>query len=370
MSKTVTVRDIAYRANVSNGTVSRVLNGHVNVADDLRRRVIEAVKELGYTPSRRQHAAEVLSLRSIGFLLTLPHLEPAQDFMAPFWAHLLQGAETQAARIGAQVTYCSLPGRNVTPADILQRIADLRLDATLLVGAPSPAVVEAVQELRIPVVVLDSILDPDDSDGKPQDAVLPDYFRGTYLVTRELISAGHRHVAFIGGPMCPDLVRNAVPAIEMRARGFREALIHAGLAPRPELIAASDLTQQGGYETTRDLLAMHPCITSLVCANDALASGAIRALRDQGRRVPEEISVVGGSDELGEHTFPRLTSYRFDQSALGSLAVQRLARRAKNPGAQAVTTILPVEIVGRQSVLPPPEPKEAEVMTATSTPAL
>ncbi|MDT3318081.1 LacI family DNA-binding transcriptional regulator [Microbacterium sp. KSW4-11] len=349
----MTVRDIARRANVSNGTVSRVLNNHVNVAADLRSRVIEAVNELGYSPARaRQRATDLPQLRTIGFLLTLPHLEAAQDLMAPFWAHLLQGAEAEAARLGAQVTYCSLPGRHTVAADVLERVSDLGLDATLLVGAPSPAVVAAAEELGMPVVVVDTLLDPDELGGIPHDAVLPDYFHGTYLVTQELLKAGHQKLAFVGGPLAEGVVINTVPAVEMRARGFREALVHAGIPHNRDHFAESDLTQQGGYEAALALLAHDPDISGLVCANDALASGAIRALRDVGRRVPEDVSVVGGSDELGEHIFPPLTSYRFDQPALGALAVQRLARRAKNPTAPAVTTLLPVEIVRRQSVHP------------------
>ena len=351
---TVTVRDIARRANVSNGTVSRVLNNHVNVADDLRSRVMAAANELGYAPVRRgQRTPPLPRVRCIGFLLTLPHLESAQDLMAPFWAHLLQGAESEAARLGAQVIYSSLPGRHVVPADVLQRIGDLGLDATLLVGAPSPAVVTAVESLGMPVVVLDSVLDTDGPAGA-HDAVLPDYFTGTYVVTQELLAAGHRRLAFIGGPLADGTVRNVVPAVEMRARGFREALVHAGVAPTPDLLAASDLTQQGGHDAARALLAEQPDLTGLVCANDALASGAMRALRGLGRRVPEDVSVVGGSDELGEHVFPPLTSSRFDPPALGALAVQRLARRSERPTAPAVTTILPVEIVRRHSVVPPP----------------
>lgn len=349
------MRDIARRANVSNGTVSRVLNNHVNVAGDLRSRVLEAVNELGYAPNRRTAPSTALPrIKSIGFLLTLPHLELAQDLMAPFWAHLLQGAEAEAARLGAQVTYCSLPGRHIAPADVLQRIGDLGLDTVLLVGAPAPSVVAAVESLGMPVVVLDSMLDDDESGGMPHDAVLPDYFRGTYLVTRELLNIGHRHVAFVGGPLAAESVRNVVPAVEMRARGFREALVHTGVPAEGNLIVGSDLTQQGGYDAVRELMERRPDTTGLVCANDALASGAMRALRGAGFRVPEDVSVVGGSDELGEHVFPPLTSYRFDQPALGALAVQRLARRAKNPQAPAVTTILPVEVVRRQSVVAPP----------------
>ncbi|MET2013001.1 LacI family DNA-binding transcriptional regulator [Microbacterium chocolatum] len=350
---TVTVRDIARRANVSNGTVSRVLNNHLNVAADLRLRVIEAVNELGYSPNRaRQRTDELPQLRTIGFLLTLPHLEAAQDLMAPFWAHLLHGAEAEAARLGAQVTYSSLPGRHVLPSDVLEHIQDLSLDATLLVGAPSAAVVAAVEELGIPAVVLDSLLNPGEMSSIPHDAVLPDYFHGTYLVTQELLRAGHRKLAFIGGPLVEGSVINAVAAVEMRARGFREALVHAGVIHSQEHIAESDLTQQGGYEAALSLLSHDPELSGVVCANDALASGAIRALRDVGRRVPEDVSIVGGSDELGEHIFPPLTSYRFDQPALGAIAVQRLARRTKNPTAPALTTLLPVEVVRRHSIHP------------------
>ncbi len=219
----------------------------------------------------------------------------------------------------------------------------------------SEAVIAAVEELGMPVVVLDSVLEADEH-AVPHDAVVPDYYSSTVLVTRQLLRGqGTAKSPSSAGPWSPGRCRR-------RCSGRRDARARlpggAGARLPPvaaDMVVESDLTQQGGYDATRALLAARPgTTTGLVCANDALASGAMRALRGLGRRVPEDVSVVGGSDELGEHTFPPLTTYRLDQPALGAIAVQRLARRADRPSAPAVTTILPVDLVRRQSVVPPP----------------
>ncbi|MGN6334213.1 MAG: LacI family DNA-binding transcriptional regulator [Motilibacteraceae bacterium] len=348
----VTVRDVARHANVSSGTVSRVLNQHHNVAGELRERVLRSAAELGYLPRQVRAGVPTIATtpaRSIGYLLTLPHLPTTSDLMAPFWAGVLHGVETEAGRRGASVTYRSLPGAGVSPAEVVERIGELGIDATLLVGVPSPEVVEAVEHLGIPVVVVDSQL-----EGAGHDAVLPDYAEGARQVVDEMLRAGHQDIAFIGGPLLPgSAVRNAVPAIEQRARGLRDALAHAGVPFRPELVESCDLTQQGAYAATRRLLAGDAPFTGLFCANDVTASGALLALREHGCIVPDDVSVVGAGDELGAHTFPPLTTFRLDLPVLGAVAVHRLLARADDPQTPAVTTLVPVDLVRRSSVAPP-----------------
>ncbi|MFF4888269.1 LacI family DNA-binding transcriptional regulator [Micromonospora chersina] len=342
---------MAQHANVSSGTVSRVLNQRANVAPDLRERVIRSAELLGYQPSGiARHGGGAGPVQSIGFLLTLPYLGPVPELMAPFWAAVLQGAETEAGRRGARLTYSSFPGQGVAPAQVLTRVGELGLDATLLVGDPSPEVVDALERLTIPVVLVDTQLE----HGR-HDAVLPDYAEGSRLVVDELIAAGHRDIAFIGGPLVPgSRVHNQIPAIEARARGLRDSLAYAGIPFRPELVETCDLTQAGGAAAAARLLAGADRFTAIFCANDATASGAVQALRDAGRQVPTDVSVVGAGDELGAHIFPPLTTFRFDVTDLGATAVRRLFQRAEDASAGTATLLLPVDLVRRSSVATAP----------------
>jgi LacI family transcriptional regulator len=347
-----TVKDIARQANVSSGTVSRVLNQHPNVAADLRDRVLVAAEALGYAPTVvPRTAGRTSGGRTIGFLLTLPYLAGSRsELMAPFWAGVLHGAEAAAAARGNKVVYRSLPGDGRSAGDALARIAELELDATLLVGDPSQEVVDAVEALGIPVALVDTQLE----DGRRHDAVLPDYAEGSRRVVEELIAVGHRDIAFVGGPLVAgSRVRNAIPAVEARVRGLRDALAYADLPFRPELVQESDLTQEGAATAIHRLLDAGVEFTAVFCANDTAASGALVALRERGLRVPEDVSVVGCNDEFGSYTFPPLTTFSLDLAVLGATAVERVLARAADPRCPAVTTLLPVEVVRRASVAPP-----------------
>ncbi|MBB5791117.1 substrate-binding domain-containing protein [Jiangella mangrovi] len=357
MPENVTIRDVARRAGVSNGTVSRVLNHHANVAPDLRERVLEAAEALGYRATRpprgngRSPATQAQARPGrtasastrLGFLLTLPHLPDRLEPMSPFWASILHGAEAEATRHGAQVTYLSLPHG---PAAYRRHLGAVGLDGVLLVGVASADLVTAAQDAGHAAVLVDNQL-----AGVPVDAVIFDYVAAGREATDQLVRAGHRAIGFVGGPLRPDSpVRCAIPTIELQAIGYRTALAYAGLPFDPGTCESCDLTPEGGYAAGLRLLARRPDLTAVFCAGDRVATGVMRAAREAGRTIPAGLSVTAVDDEHEGQTVPPLTTVRLDKEHLGAAAVRRLVDRLAAPSSTATTVMLPVDLVARGSV--------------------
>jgi DNA-binding LacI/PurR family transcriptional regulator len=353
MASSVTIKDVASQAEVSVGTVSRVFNNHSNVTDEIRRRVLKAASELGYhgrsTPDNAARTPTNRSLKEIGFLY-YSYLDVSVEGSVganPFWSHILHGAENEARKSNMKMTYRTLYDAGQSPQLLLSTIYDMKLGGILLVGPTEPEMIKVIRKAGLPLVLVDNYV--------PQlsvDAVLCDNFEGGREAVEYLIQAGHRQIAFIGGPTLegPRPI-NRIYTIERRAAGYRTALLDAGIPVHYDLYESGDLTAEGGYQACQRLLAKKVTFSALFCANDATAIGALKALRDAGRRVPEEVSLVGFDDlDTCQYLSPALTTIRVNKEALGSTAVKSLLARAADMDAVSVSSILEVELVERDSV--------------------
>ena len=344
----VTVRDVARHASVSSGTVSRVLNDHANIDEELRRRVLRAMAELGYSRRPRGRIARSGALlREIGFFLSLPHRRQGGDLLGTFWAHILHGAEREARRYGVRITY--RPIRNPAPQALRDEMAHTAPDAMLLVGATPRELVREALLAGLPTCLIDNVI-----PGLRADAILSDNFWGGVVATDCLLAHGHRDIAFIGGPLEPGPGRvNTIYTLESRAAGYRAALQRAGARVRDGLFESCDLTPSGGQRACGRLLASGERFTAIFCGNDPLALGVLRALREAGIDVPGQVSVVGFDDDLTDHAVPPLTTIRVNKEEMGAAAVRRLLDRSAEPHGPPMTVTLGVELVRRDSVGPP-----------------
>jgi DNA-binding LacI/PurR family transcriptional regulator len=359
----VTTRDVARAAAVSRVTVSRVLNNHHNVTDQVRQRVLKAAADLGYIHQKSTTSLisadgastrAVRVLRNIGFFFTSVHgYEPLTG--NPFWSRVLHGVEREATAAGIGVTYRSinqLAGQAETLPDAVKAA---RVDGILLVGPATEATVRALLGAERPLVLVENCV-----PSQRVDAVVSDSFGGARAAVAHLIELGHRDVAFIGGPFQvsapPALHReNTIWSIEQRALGYWAALRQTGIQPDNTLYEGGNLSTAAGYRACQRLLATDRPFTAIFCANDEGAVGAMRALHQAGLTVPGDVSVVGFDDiEVAQHLIPPLTTVRVDKEAIGTLAVQRLIARALAPGAVATTLALQVELIQRETVAAPP----------------
>jgi DNA-binding LacI/PurR family transcriptional regulator len=337
--------DVARRAGVSHQTVSRVLNDHPNVSPQTRAGVMAAIRDLGY---RRNAAARTLVT---GRTNTLGVISFDTTLYGP--ASMLYGIE-RAAHPGYSVAITSLPGFDrQTLLEAVDRFLGQAVEGIIVI-APETSAVAALGGLAddIPLVVVGC----GPSVRLPSVAI--DNHAGAAQATRHLLDLGHKTVHHVAGP---DTWLDA----QQRVAGWREALQRAG-AEVPELLPG-DWSARSGYEAGHQLAEMTG-VTAVLCANDPMALGLLRALAERGRRVPRDVSVVG-FDDVPEAAFflPPLTTVRQDFGELGRRALHLLVDRIS--GGYQSRRSLPIapDLVVRASTAPVLADRVAANLAAAAT---
>ena len=324
--------DVAERAGVSAMTVSRVLNGTANVAEATRTRVEQAVADLGY---RANTAARTLAggrSRTLGVVgVETPYYGPSSVVFA---------IEAAARASGHAVSLVSL--QRTDAAEMRAALDRLRLAHAdgVVVLAPISAAVDAVADL--PPDVPHVIASADPTAGLATVAI--DQAAGARLATRHLLDLGHRTVHHVRGP------RSWIDA-GARASAWRRELRDAG---RPVgHCVTGDWSPHSGYEAGRRLAA-DPDVTAVFAANDQMALGVLRALHEAGRKVPDDVSVVG-FDDTPESAYyePPLTTVRQDLREVGRRSVELVLAIIAGDAAEQHASVAP-ELVVRGSTAPPP----------------
>ena len=300
----VTIKDVARAANVSVATVSRALNGHQNVADAVRERVIAVASELRYSP---HHAARSLSSRrtqTVGVVLP--------DLHGEFFSELMRGIDQVARTRGQHLLVSSYHGNPEAQGAALRAMRG-RVDGLLLM---SPYVHDADFLARnvdasLPLVLMNA------AGRVERTSIGIDNYNGAREMVQHLLAAGYRRIAFVGGPSDNDDARE-------RLRGYRDALADADAELAPwELPGCFD--EASGHRAGQALLAMEVRPDAVFAANDTMAIGCIYALGRGGVRTPAEIAVVGFDDiPLARYVHPSLTTMRVDIAELGARALKAL----------------------------------------------
>jgi DNA-binding LacI/PurR family transcriptional regulator len=330
-----TIKDVAARAGVSYQTVSRVINDKGEIRAETRARVLAVIRELGYRPNA--------TARSMvrGHTCTLGCISPnLTDYT---FASIIEGAQAEARRQGYFILTGSAPVESeVKP--LLEEMLGRRVDGLLVLN---PRVDGRFRyflpliEQGMPVVYLKNT-----SDGTPVSSVCCNDREGGYQATRYLIGLGHIAIATILGP------NNDENAIE-RSNGYRQALAEAGLGVNPELTARGDWSAISGYQATQGLLGAGRPVSAIFAQNDTMAIGAIRALREAGCRVPDDVSVIGYDDiPLASYFDPPLTTLRQPMEEFGRRAAQLLVGTIQNPGCSPEQVWIQARLIERQSCAP------------------
>lgn len=327
--------DVARLAGVSHQTVSRVLNDHPNVRSTTRDRVLAAIEDLGYRRNSIARALVTRRTRTLGVI--------AFDTTLYGPASTLYGIEQAAREAGYFVSIVSL--RELAPAAVSEGVSFLRDQGVdgLVVIAPERSAAAALEELpsEFRIVTVEGVHDV----GLPVVSV--DQYLGARMATTHLLSLGHHTVWHIAGP-------ETWLEAAGRERGWRDALDMVG-APQPELLRG-DWSPQSGFDAGLELL-RKPGVTAVFVANDQMALGALRAFREAGIRVPEDVSVVG-FDDVPESAFfaPPLTTVRQDFGAVGRASINLLIERlgfAADSSERSRRVVIPPTFVTRSSTAPP-----------------
>lgn len=325
------MNDVAQRAGVSHQTVSRVLNDHPNVRQETRKRVLEAVAELGY---RRNSAARALVTHrsaTIG-IVSSDSLE-----LGPMTT--LAILEQSARAAGYFVTVATAPDpASEQMAAVVESLMDQAVEGVVVI-APVERAAQAAQAIsaEVPVLLLATV----DQAEFDLPVLSVDQGAGVELLIRHLLELGHRDLVHIAGP--PQWF-DAV----LRSRTWHRVLGRAGRRPRADL--PGDWSAASGYAAGRSLLRDPP--TAVFAANDQMALGVLHAFAEEGVRVPEDVSVVGFDNAVGsDHFTPSLTTVEQDFPALGQRAIEVLI--AMIGGEEVPVRPIAPSLVLRSSTAPP-----------------
>ncbi|BDZ40427.1 LacI family DNA-binding transcriptional regulator [Microbacterium suwonense] len=313
----VSMAMVATRAGVSGQTVSRVANGSPKVDPDTRARVERAMAELGYRPNRAARALRTGRTHTLGLV--------AQTLATVGNSRMLQAVAESAASRGYAVTVVTL-GSDGDIDGAFDSLRDQGVDGAIVLNEAT-ALARDAASAGLRLVVVDS--PPDERF----TVIGTDHAVGARAATAHLLTAGHSTVHHLAGP------GDSFAASE-RERGWREALAAAGVEAPP--VVRGDWTAASGRAQTERMLASAD-LSALFAANDQMALGALRAIAESGRCVPEDIAVVGFDDIADAAEFqPPLTTVRQDFDALGEQAVSRLVAwiEGEHPADLLLTPVL------------------------------
>ncbi|HWD42727.1 MAG TPA: LacI family DNA-binding transcriptional regulator [Actinomycetota bacterium] len=335
MSSPPTLEQVAALAGVSRATVSRVVNGSPKVSPLVRAQVERAVAKLGYVPNRAARSLVTRRADSVALVASEPH---ARFFSEPFFAGMVRGVSAALAETGVQLLLLIAQGRS--DRQRLQRyVVGGHVDGVLLASLhgddPLPG---ALERAGVPAVLV----------GRPADLVPASYVDadnrgGAGKAVEHLVRRGRRRIATITGPLDMEVGLD-------RLEGYRDGLAAAGLAAGQALVETGDFTEEGGAAAMARLLARPgPPVDAVFAASDLMAAGALRALRAAGRRVPEDVAVVGFEDSaVARYAQPPLTTVRQPIEEMGRQATRMLlAKIAGETGGMHL--ILDVDLVVRAS---------------------
>ncbi|MEV5988607.1 LacI family DNA-binding transcriptional regulator [Streptomyces sp. NPDC052051] len=330
-----TLEMVAARAGVGRGTVSRVVNGSPHVSAQARAAVEAAIAELGYVPNRAARALAADRTDAVALVIPEPETRLSAE---PYFLDIVRGVSTELADTDMQLLLTLIR----TPRErqrLAQHMEARRVDGVLLVSVheddPLP---DLLAQLQVPTV-----LNGRRSEREWMSYVDADNVGGARSAAEHLLGLGRRTVATITGPLDMYVAR-------CRLDGYTQAMDAAGLGADTSLVAHGDFTEEGGRAAMRELLERHPGIDAVFAASDVMAIGALHVLRQAGRRVPEDVALIGFDDSaIARHALPPLTSVRQPTEEMGRTMARVLLEQIGSRTTTRRHVVLSTELVRRES---------------------
>lgn len=329
--KAPTLKDVAQLAGVSTATASKAINNKADVHPETRRRVLEAAERISFTPNSLAQSILAGQTGTVGLI--------TNDLEGRFSLPILMGAEDAFGAGQMSIFLCDARDDAIREQYHLKALLSRRVDGLIVVGSntdPRPS----LGDLPVPVVYAYApSQDPDDC------SIIPDNVSAGALAVQHLLSLGRRRIAHVSGDV-------SYTAAQDRALGAAQALAEAGLETRGPVRYGS-WTEAWGRVAAAAVLDEDPEVDALLCASDQIARGALDTLRDLGRRVPEDVAVIGFDnwEVMTSGARPALTSIDMNFEMLGRRAAQRLVEAIDGRPARGVET-MPVRVVTRGSTVP------------------
>ena len=327
----VTVRQVAVRAGVSTATVSRVLAGSGHVAENLRRRVVDAARALDYRPNRAARSLRIRRSLTVGVLVP--------DVQNPFFTGILRGLESVLEGDGFTFLLGNSDGRPERERLYIDTLRDEGAAGFIIV--PTDGDQESYRVLQsagVPIVTIDRT-----AAGLKADQVTVTNQDGVRGAVHHLIGLGHRRIGFIGGPAEINVARE-------RLAGYEQALAEHHIALDPGLVQPGDFQQTGGYRAMLALLETATRPSAVFVANNLMTLGAVQALHERGVRIPGEVAIIGFDDMPWATSLqPPLTAVAQPTKEIGIAAAQLLVARLRDPDRPFRRVVLETQLIVRGS---------------------
>ncbi len=332
-----TIKDVAKQAGVSITTVSFVMNNRADVviSAEVKKRVQKVAQDLDYHPSAMAAGLAGRRTRNLGVVFY-----PEDKIISnQFYSFVIEGIVKETIEKGFNLYFSYLAAQHEGYQSFPKIIREKNVDGVILIGRNDPTMAQEIKNRRISVVAIDNY-----PELPGIDTVQINNRQGGLLAAEHLMQLGHKHIGHL-------TIAKERPSLEDRAEGWKEAYSKHSLTFNPDYrFECSELNLNSGYEKTKEILKKHKKITALFCANDEMAAGALKAAREMGRQVPQDLSVVGFDNvALTHYTDPALTTVNVPKEQLGKLAVLRMLELVENKESPAQRQEVSLELVLRNS---------------------
>lgn len=334
-----TIKDVAKSAGVSIATVSNVLNDRRNVSPELRNRVLKAVEQLGYVANPIARSMRNSRTYTVGILVV--------DINCIFFAPLLKGAQNVLFGAGYNVNIFDSNYNSESELRFVKKMYNNLADGLILASVADyenlkhyGQLTQSRKERQFPIISIEN-----DLSHMGIDSVFIDMLKGAYTATSHLIELGCKRIVHIKAP-------TGVTASKVRHLGYRNAHENSGIPCDPALTIQGDFSAISGYNAIQNLLSNGIAFDGVFAANDQMAVGAIRALSNAGKRMPEDVKVVGFDNTfVASIVEPALTTINVPNYEMGAAAARLLLNRLENPGGRPARIQMDYELIIRRTTM-------------------
>ncbi|MBN2324228.1 MAG: LacI family DNA-binding transcriptional regulator [Spirochaetes bacterium] len=326
------ISDVAKKAGVSKATVSRVLNNTAVVNKDTKKRVLEAIESLNYTPSFLAKGMRRKKTSTFGVIIP--------DFRNPYYSELLKSIEEEARKHDYIALICTGEMNAEREREYIHYLLTRQVEGLVLccyvsIMENEPFIHNVAK--RVPIIVMDQ-----PSFGLPVSSAYADGYNGFSKLLTYLIEKGHKRIGMIRS-------LHRYPCSESRFLGYRDTLKNHGIDLDQDLIEESEFTAAGGYEAAKRMLA-RSAPTAIIGVNDLLAIGAMKYIREKGYDVPGEIAIAGHDNiALSSLVSPQLTTVNIPVEQIAAEAITQLIRKIQNPRSRNSDIVIDTQLIIRQS---------------------
>ncbi|RJX41261.1 LacI family transcriptional regulator [Paenibacillus pinisoli] len=332
----LTIKDIAKAAGVSVTTVSRALNGYDDVNERTRQKIKTIADQMGYSPNMAARYLISKKTNTLGLLLSNVTRDSSKDNIA---FEVLCGINDRSGELDYDLVLFSTTPQKQTTKSYKTLCQERGVDGVIIMGMrlDDPYLKEIVTS-NIPCVLIDIQL-----EGPNVGYVTSDNTSGSVAAVKHLLDSGHRHIAMINGHAQADVSI-------LRLEGYKQALAEQGIPFDESLVVNGRFSEQGGKEAASRILTSNPEVTAIFCASDLMAIGAIQGIKEMGKSVPGDVSVIGFDNiDLASYYSPALTTVHQHKYELGYHSAQVLIDMLENKEATH-HVMLPTELIQRDSV--------------------